>query len=70
MAAVLKSVDPGIRVVGCQPAASDAMRASVVAGRIVDQPSGDTLSDGSAGGVVCLCNLAPADIFMGFDAAQ
>ncbi len=28
------------------------MRASVAAGRIVDQPSEDTLSDGSAGGVV------------------
>lgn len=52
MAAVLKSVDPRIWVVGCQPAASDVMRASVAAGCILDQPSGETLSDGSAGGVV------------------
>jgi hypothetical protein len=49
---VLKSVDPGIRVVACQPAASNVMQASVAAGRIVDQPSSETLSDGSAGGVV------------------
>ena len=52
MAAVLKSVDPNIRVVGCQPAASNVMQASVAAGRILDQPSSETLSDGSAGGVV------------------
>lgn len=40
------------------------MRASVAAGRIVDQPSEDTLSDGSAGGVVrcfvpILCHGTP-----------
>lgn len=52
MAAVLKSVDADIIVVGCQPEASDVMRASVAAGRIVDQSSGETLSDGSAGGIV------------------
>lgn len=40
-----------VRVVGCQPAASDVMRQSVLAGRIVDAPSGDTLSDATAGGI-------------------
>ena len=49
---MLKSVDPSIRVIGCQPAASNVMQASVAAGRILDQPSSETLSDGSAGGVV------------------
>ena len=33
----MKAVDSAIRVVGCQPAASDVMRASVAAGRILDQ---------------------------------
>jgi len=51
IAAVMKSVDRSIHVVGCQPAASDVMRASVAAGQILDQASEDTLSDGSAGGV-------------------
>lgn len=51
MAAVLKSADADITVVGCQPEASDVMRASVAAGRIVDQSSCETLSDGSAGGI-------------------
>ena len=46
IAALLKSVSPDIHVVGCQPAASDVMLQSVVAGRIVDVPSEDTLSDG------------------------
>ena len=52
VAALLKSVSRDITVVGCQPAASDVMRASVAAGRIVEQASANTLSDGSAGGVV------------------
>jgi threonine dehydratase len=38
-----------LQVIGVQPAASDAMRQSVAAGRIVDAPSGDTLSDATAG---------------------
>ncbi len=50
IAAVLKAAAPGCRVVGCQPAASDVMRQSVAAGHIVDVPSEDTLSDGTAGG--------------------
>jgi hypothetical protein len=36
-------------VIGVQPAASDVMRQSVAAGRIVDAPSSDTLSDATAG---------------------
>ena len=51
VAAFLKSVHPGIDVVACQPAASAVMAESVKAGRIVDIPSGPTLSDGTAGGI-------------------
>ena len=47
----LKSVNPAIRVVGCQPEASAVMAESVEAGRILDLPSGPTLSDGTAGGI-------------------
>jgi len=49
IAALLKSVSPDIHVVGCQPAASDVMLQSVLAGHIVDVPSKDTLSDGRRG---------------------
>ena len=48
---VLKSANPGIRVVGCQPEASAVMAHSVSAGRIVDESSLPTLSDGTAGGI-------------------
>jgi len=48
-AAVLKAAEPRIRIVGCQPAASDVMRRCVAAGRIVDAPSLPTFSDGTAG---------------------
>eukprot|EP00898_Chlorokybus_atmophyticus_P006773 jgi/Chlat1/7097/Chrsp57S06776 len=51
ISALLKSVDPSIQVVGCLPAASDCMRRSVEAGRIVEMEHGDTLSDGTAGGI-------------------
>lgn len=51
IAAVLKAASPAITIVGCQPAASDIMRQSVAAGAIVDAPSGDTLSDATAGGI-------------------
>ncbi len=50
VAAALKSLLPNCRVVGCQPAASDVMRQSVAAGRIVEVPSQETLSDATAGG--------------------
>jgi threonine dehydratase len=56
IAAVLKAACPGCLVVGAQPAASDVMRQSVAAGSIVDVPSGDTLSDATAGERVCAIN--------------
>ena len=47
----LKSVNPSLAVVACQPAASAVMTESVKAGTIVDLPSAPTLSDGTAGGI-------------------
>jgi threonine dehydratase len=51
VAAVLKQHLPEIRVYGAQPAADDAMAASVRAGRIVQVDARQTLSDGTAGSV-------------------
>ncbi|XP_078602279.1 L-threonine ammonia-lyase-like isoform X2 [Branchiostoma floridae x Branchiostoma japonicum] len=51
IAAYIKAVKPTVKVVGCQPAHSAVMAKSVEAGRILDLPSLDTLSDGTAGGV-------------------
>jgi len=51
IAGYLKGVNPGIRVIGCQPAHSPVMAESVRAGRILDMPSRPTLSDGTAGGI-------------------
>ena len=51
IAAVLKTVRPGIEVVGCQPAASPVMAESVRTGRIVKLASAPTLSDATAGGL-------------------
>lgn len=51
IAAYLKSVKPSIKMIGCQPAQSAVMSASVKAGKILDLESGETLSDGTAGGV-------------------
>ncbi len=48
---VARAHNPDIRVVGCQPAASDVMAQSIAAGRVVDLPSRPTLSDGTAGGI-------------------
>jgi len=49
---VLKTaLGSAVTVVGCQPSASDVMRLSVAAGRIVEAPCGDTLSDATAGGI-------------------
>lgn len=48
---VLKAASPDIRIIGCQPAASPIMQASIAAGRILDLPSEPTLSDGTAGGI-------------------
>ncbi len=47
----LKSVNPSMSVVACQPAASAVMTESVKAGEIVEMPSEPTLSDGTAGGI-------------------
>jgi threonine dehydratase len=51
IAAWLKSVRPGVRVIGCSPENSAVMIASVRAGRIVELESKPTLSDATAGGV-------------------
>ena len=51
IASVLKTRNPKVRVVGCQPEASPVMAKSVAAGQILDLPSHSTLSDGTAGGV-------------------
>ena len=51
VASVLKSARPPIRIVGCQPEASAVMAHSVEAGRIIDENSRPTLSDGTAGGI-------------------
>jgi threonine dehydratase len=48
---VLKSRNPDLRLFGCQPAASAVMAKSVAAGKILDLPSANTLSDGTAGGI-------------------
>jgi threonine dehydratase len=51
MAAYAKAVRPGLEFVGCSPLASPALAACVRAGRILDVPCGETLSDSTAGGV-------------------
>ena len=47
----LKSIHPELDIIGCQPEASAVMAESAKAGKIVDIPSGPTLSDGTAGGI-------------------
>jgi threonine dehydratase len=51
VASVLKAANPSVRIVGCQPDASAVMAHSVAAGRILDESSAPTLSDGTAGGI-------------------
>ena len=51
VATFLKSVNPSLAVVACQPAASAVMTESVKAGKILNLPSSPTLSDGTAGGI-------------------
>lgn len=48
---VLKAHNPETRIFGCQPAASAVMACSIEAGRILEMPSEETLSDGTAGGI-------------------
>ena len=47
----LKSVRPGIKIVGCSPENSRVMMESIMAGEILDIPSLPTISDGTAGGL-------------------
>lgn len=49
--AVLKTHNPDIRIFGCQPLASPVMTRSIEAGEIIEMPSAQTLSDGTAGGI-------------------
>jgi threonine dehydratase len=51
IAGYLKSVNPAVEIIGCQPENSAVMYESVRAGKILDLPSKPTISDGSAGGV-------------------
>jgi threonine dehydratase len=48
---VLKTRNPAVQLVGCQPAASPVMARSIEAGRIIEMASETTLSDGTAGGI-------------------
>jgi threonine dehydratase len=50
VASVIREHKPSVRIVGCQPRASAVMAHSVAAGRVLDEPSQQTLSDGTAGG--------------------
>ena len=47
----MKTKNPNIHLVGCQPGASAVMAKSIQAGHILDIPSDPTLSDGTAGGI-------------------
>ncbi len=51
IAGYLKSVQPGVQIIGCSPENSQVMIQSVKAGRILDLLSLPTLSDGTAGGI-------------------
>jgi threonine dehydratase len=51
IAGYLKSYDPNIEIVGCQPENSRVMFESVKTGKIVEMESRSTLSDGTAGGI-------------------
>ena len=51
IATYLKATHPDVQIVGCTPENSAVMMRSVQAGRILQLPSGATLSDGTAGGV-------------------
>lgn len=51
LAGYLKSILPGVEIIGCSPENSAVMIESVKAGKIVEIPSLPTLSDGTAGGV-------------------
>eukprot|EP00117_Sycon_ciliatum_P000625 scpid28580/ scgid6619/ L-threonine dehydratase catabolic TdcB; Threonine deaminase &gt; L-threonine dehydratase catabolic TdcB; Threonine deaminase &gt; L-threonine dehydratase catabolic TdcB; Threonine deaminase &gt; L-threonine dehydratase catabolic TdcB; Threonine deaminase &gt; L-threonine dehydratase catabolic TdcB; Threonine deaminase &gt; L-threonine dehydratase catabolic TdcB; Threonine deaminase len=51
ISAYVKEVKPSVKVIGCQPAASQVMAQSIAVGEIREFPQSDTLSDGTAGGI-------------------
>jgi len=51
IAAQLKAVWPGVRIIGCSPENSAVMIASIGSGKILELESKPTLSDGTAGGI-------------------
>lgn len=51
IAGYLKSMKPGIQIIGCQPLASPVMLESIKAGEIIEMESLPTLSEGTAGGI-------------------
>jgi len=51
VASILKATRPQASIVACQPEASAVMTESIRAGEILDLPSEQTLSDGTAGGI-------------------
>ncbi len=51
LAGYLKSIHPGMEIIGCSPQNSQVMIRSVGAGKILDLPSLPTISDGTAGGI-------------------
>jgi threonine dehydratase len=51
VAGFLRSVNPRMQVIGCQPTAAPIMAASIKARRLLDMPSETTLSDGTAGAI-------------------
>ncbi len=51
IAGYLKSIDPNIEVIGCQPENSAVMFESIKAGHIVEMESKPTISEGTAGGI-------------------
>ena len=51
MASYLKSVNPGVKIVGCWPETSRVMCECIKAGRVIEYPEQPTISDSTAGGV-------------------
>jgi threonine dehydratase len=47
----LKSINPNIKIIGCQPENSAVMYESIKAGQIIDIKSKPTISSGTAGGI-------------------
>lgn len=56
IAGYLKSVNKDIKIIGCLPEKSPVMSESVKAGKIIDLPAQETISDGTAG------NMEPGSI--------